>query len=555
MPPRLDLSRRRAIALALAVLLGSPQAARATIGVPFLVKDIQPAVGSNSFPAGFLTIGNTLFFSADDGTSGVEPWVSDGTPAGTHRLVDLQPGANAGFYLSTPSVAWQGRAWFGAMPVLGAPQVWASDATVAGTAAVQPAVLPYDFAPGASTLWFAGSTSPGGLARLYASDGTTPGTHLVSSKAFLTGYFLTPLGGRVFFPASDGNLGNELWVSDGTDPGTFMPVDQNPGASGSGASMLAASNGRMFYFAQAGPAQGLCRSDGTPAGTFRLAPMLGAGGLIDEATIVDLNGVALAIGNDFTHGYELWRSDGTVAGTSMITDLNPGSANGVTSRTIAVLGNYAYFGGDDGVHGPELWRTDGTAAGTTLVKDVNPFGSSGSDPQRFKVLNGAVFFIASDGGSHSYTPYVSDGTDAGTQKIADLFTGGPGAQAQFGYANGYVFFNGYDSAHGTELWAAAMAPAVGVTPVPGPARVFLAPNAPNPCTRSTTIRYTLPAAAWVRLRLFDVGGRAVRTVVDDAMEAGEHAARIDVDGLAAGLYLCRLEAAGQSAERKVLVAR
>ena len=60
---------------------------------------------------------------------------------------------------------------------------------------------------------------------------------------------------------------------------------------------------------------------------------------------------------------------------------------------MVAIGSTAYFTADDGVHGEELWKSDGTAAGTVLVKDINP-GSAGSylglphERERHAVLRG-----------------------------------------------------------------------------------------------------------------------------------------------------------------------
>src|SRR3954452_13790453 len=86
----------------------------------------------------------------------------------------------------------------------------------------------------------------------------------------------------------------------------------------------------------------------------------------------DFGGAAMFFADDGVHGNELWRSDGTDSGTKLVRDVDPGpeSSQSVFSYTPVTVGGNVFFAADDGVHGPELWRSDGTAAGTELVRDL-----------------------------------------------------------------------------------------------------------------------------------------------------------------------------------------
>jgi ELWxxDGT repeat protein len=77
--------------------------------------------------------------------------------------------------------------------------------------------------------------------------------------------------------------------------------------------------------------------------------------------------------NDLTHGDELWKSNGTEAGTVLVRDIHPGGPDG-DPASLRGVGGRLFFSAGDGTHGRELWKSDGTRAGTVLVKDINAGG-------------------------------------------------------------------------------------------------------------------------------------------------------------------------------------
>src|SRR5207249_3127339 len=130
---------------------------------------------------------------------------------------------------------------------------------------------------------------------------------------------------------------------------------------------------------------------------------------------------------DGSHGYELWVTDGTAAGTSMVLDIN--TSGNSSPRYMTSLGNgKAVFSATDGSanHGYELWVTDGTGAGTSMVLNINS-GSLSSYPQDItRFGTGKALFTATDGtlaGQHGFELWVTDGTGAGTSMVKDINPG------------------------------------------------------------------------------------------------------------------------------------
>ena len=74
---------------------------------------------------------------------------------------------------------------------------------------------------------------------------------------------------------------------------------------------------------------------------------------------------------------ELWKSDGTAAGTVMVKDINldPYSWGG-SPRNLTDVNGTLFFAADDDVHGFELWKSDGTADGTVMVREISELSYS-----------------------------------------------------------------------------------------------------------------------------------------------------------------------------------
>lgn len=116
--------------------------------------------------------------------------------------------------------------------------------------------------------------------------------------------------------------------------------------------------------------------------------------------------------DDGENGNELWVSDGDVANTKMVKDINNmGDSN---PHGFIEMGGMVFFVAEDG-NGTELWKSDGTVAGTQMVFDIN-LGGAGSDPAHLTVLGNTLFFTA-DNGSNGIELWQSNGTGAGTQMV------------------------------------------------------------------------------------------------------------------------------------------
>ena len=113
---------------------------------------------------------------------------------------------------------------------------------------------------------------------------------------------------------------------------------------------------------------------------------------------VHYNGIILFVGNDGIHGNELWRTDGTSAGTWMVKDIRAGIASSgltldISTKSAVFQNGFLFFSANDGIHGNELWRTDGTSSGTVLVNDIQP-GIGSSNPNQLTSDAGVGIYLS-----------------------------------------------------------------------------------------------------------------------------------------------------------------
>lgn len=352
-------------------------------------------------------LGGQILFRGHEASTGWEPWVTNGTRAGTRLLADLEPGAGSSFPLAFRALG--SRVCFRARTQFEGEFFACSDGTADGTHRVTPTDLDLPFvdrsavADGRRLVFAAAREYSDDSTDLYATSGTASSTGRILAlppNGHLTSD-LIELDERVYFVADDVVHGQELWVTDGTPSGTKRVTDFGyaiPFGSFQGRDDIALVGKDLFFLATDGLAPTtLWRSDGSPTST-RLAMEALEG---CEAPASGLSNVASRI--SFAQwcddsGYELRALDPQTGNASILLDACAGTCDGDPSRPTRVGSHTLFEAGiwDD----RELYVTDGTPAGTSRISDVAGGGShAGWFPWLPALYGGRVWFPASSSSS------------------------------------------------------------------------------------------------------------------------------------------------------------
>ena len=391
-------------------------------------------------PRDLVTDGGLLYFSASDRRHGRELWVSDGSAAGTRMLRDIRPGPTG----SEPdglSVAWEDV-------------VFAADDGKHGR---EP--------------WYLSSWT--GRAKLARDMNRVPDRSASSNPTEIT-----PQDLGFIASLDDGVHGREPWQffrrtvfdlfpgEEGSDPTEFTDgwdtwfVADAPDGSDvlhaceeecsqpvriaaddelvSGVRELAVAADQVYFIAQGRsgePVLGRAQSDWQYSNRDKIETKDAASFVMPApppstepplegplSQLVTLRDQLYLVVDEAATGTELWRSDGTAAGTVPVLDLPDADLD---PRDLVAVGKYIWFSADaDDGTGREPWLSDGTADGTRLVNDLAPDGAS--DPGDFIGFRGRVAFIADDG-EHGRELWLSDGRKKGTRLVLDIRPGPAGS--------------------------------------------------------------------------------------------------------------------------------
>lgn len=414
---------------------------------------------SLSFSPPIVALENKVFFNAGFSKFGIEPWTSDGTFKGTKAVGDTLKDGSANCHFMTrlgKRILYASNASFAVS------QVWASNGSKSGTVPLTNFTeadlgFPSDFTVDGERMFFTSGQSSNAL---WVTDGTRKGTLEIpipgNTPLNVVGGTLRMAGPTLFFAHDRRPLRHELWRSDGTPAGTLMVRDAFPAATNGEKPRLdqfTALGNSISFFSKTSDFSRLWRSDGTADGTLEVAIDFAPGGYFRVLTAVPFGDRLLFLADAQNGGLKWWISDGTTDGTRILKELSltPGLhfQPGQVPES-AVIDGTLYWVIDTQAQGQELWRTDGSEEGTSIVADLFA-GPEDSNPAGFQVHGGRLYFAASDP-VRGRELWSSDGTKAGTSMIAEVMPGDRSSNpAMLCVAGTKLFFGAEDPVAGYEL--------------------------------------------------------------------------------------------------------
>lgn len=389
----------------------------------FLLRDIVPGPGS-SVPLDFTTAGGLLFFTATEPQKGREVWRTDGTAAGTIMIRDIMRGR--GTSRSGNFTVFKDRLYFTANNGMNGYELWSSDGSEKGTYLIRDILrgrrssAPSFLTVAGESLFFQARSSRG--SEVWMTDGTRAGTRMAVDLRKGTGSsfpkHLTSTGTHVFFMANDGNVRNGLWKTDGSPGSTTLVRDfgSDPYSNLTQITGRAGAGG-LFYYVYGDE---VYSSDGTDAGTgviYRLADYYeGASLHVKDQTVY-------LIQNEYPErpdAYDYYQLN--------LVRLDNGGAQQVAALGYGRPGRHPIFTGSassliyftvpDSAGDVSLWRSDGTRAGT-VVMTTGETNTASSSPSYFTPYKGKLFFATQHWSFSGF--WQSDGTAEGTTEFLPSF--------------------------------------------------------------------------------------------------------------------------------------
>ena len=428
--------------------------------------------GCNGIPQNITNCNGTLYFAGNNDTTGSELYTSDGTPAGTRRILNIAAGNQS----SSPKnfTAVNGKVIFMANNGVNGYEPWVTDGTSTGTKMLM------DINPGAAgqntdgftvfgnKAYFAATDATHGT-ELWVTDGTTAGTKmLMDIDPTASSYPSTKMAvynGKLYFSATT-NSDRELWVTDGTIAGTQLVTDVNPNGA-SGPDNFTIYNSKLYFTAFTDTSGGeLCVTDGTAPGTLIITNLAAAGDSLPRALVVSNNLLFFAAGTPLD-SQTVWVTDGTLNNEHKLMTI----ATSYNNRQAGMIDNdgMLYFRGAIPHQTTQdvLWQTDGTVAGTKVID------ATLLSPGEMISLKNEVYFICNN------ILYNTPNTiNVQTVPLPSTFNGNIRNLPMVAMGDAIYMAANYETFYGDELWKMELVPTV-VNDVNSNTGILLYPNPAN----------------------------------------------------------------------------
>jgi ELWxxDGT repeat protein len=314
-----------------------------------------------------VALDSRLLFAANDLAHGDELWVSDGASEDTRLLCDINSGP--GDSMPTAVIRIGPKIVFSAYAPEYGRELWCSDGTTSGTGLVK------DIRQGPAD--------------------ATPRTFLA-------------IGDRVYFVADDDQSEATLWRTDGTEHATVRLADITPALAHWKVETQFELRGSLYFYAtRSGDKQLLWtirEIDGEP---HMLESQMASSDTHASVKVGRIDGMDRIRPTSSAESDEIFPAQ-------LVNVIHPPLGSPEAHRAIA-LGNFTYFTAYSTESGSELWKTDGTLAGTTLVLDCFP-GPASSSPT-FLASHESRFLFVADHPQHGRVLWESDGSSDGTSVV------------------------------------------------------------------------------------------------------------------------------------------
>ncbi|MCI5055656.1 MAG: T9SS type A sorting domain-containing protein [Flavobacteriales bacterium] len=366
-----------------------------------------------------------LYFEVDNNV-----WVTDATPLGTHQITTNGVNIDRSFILNNEVIFFNDLAG----------ELYKTDGTSSGTTLLYNNIRLQNLSNAVimdHKLYFSGKQFGDTDYTIWRSDGTSSGTHKISTLIKNPDDFTVLNGELYFIEGYSTSQGHKLWKINQNEQLVFIDY--------SVWRIITTFNNELYY------------SDASMKELWKVDTLVNQKIMLKQfsGTMasygVELNGVMYFVARDGQIGHDVWRTDGTISGTQIFKDFYPGNYS--YPSDIQILNNQLIIEVATNSN-KEYWISDGTPNNTNLIKSFSDINYNANNYLRNIVLNNKMVFVASDLNQTNLQLWSTNGTSQGTTVLSSFNI--PNSTdynaAMVFELNNELMFSVYDSNYFQNLW-------------------------------------------------------------------------------------------------------